>query len=166
METEFVVRMIMIGVGGTLFMDLWSYVQRALFGTPSLDYRMVGRWLGHIPKGTFAHDSIGQASPIVGEGILGWGAHYLIGVLFAGLLLAIWGMEWAYDPTLWPALVIGIATVLAPFLIMQPALGAGVAASKTPRPNISRRYSLIAHFSFGLGLYLAAVLSDSLWPTG
>jgi hypothetical protein len=36
---------------------------------------------------------------------------------------------------------------------MQPCLGFGIAASKTPKPNIARLRSLIAHFVFGLGLY-------------
>jgi hypothetical protein len=46
--------------------------------------------------------------------------------------------------------------VAAPFLLLQPALGAGIAASRTPRPNVARRRSLVTHLVFGLGLYLAA----------
>jgi Protein of unknown function (DUF2938) len=39
---------------------------------------------------------------------------------------------------------------------LQPALGAGIAASRTPRPNIARLRSIITHLSFGIGLYVAA----------
>jgi hypothetical protein len=87
---------------------------------------------------------------------MGWFAHYSIGVTFAALLLAVYGLDWARKPTLLPALVIGIATVASPLLILQPALGAGIASSKTPRPAFNCIKSLITHTVFGFGLYLAA----------
>jgi len=87
---------------------------------------------------------------------LGWLAHYSIGVTLAALLLAVYGLEWARKPTLFPALTVGIVTVLAPLFILQPALGAGIASSKTPRPVFNCVKSLITHTVFGLGLYLAA----------
>jgi hypothetical protein len=82
--------------------------------------------------------------------------HYLIGIAFAAALLAIWGLDWARRPTLAPALIVGIVTVLAPFLVMQPGMGAGIAASRTPRPAAARIQSLITHTLFGLGLYASA----------
>jgi hypothetical protein len=148
----------LVGIGGTVFMDIWAQTQRRLFGIPALDYCMVGRWLGHLPKGRMRHQSIAKAPQLRGECTLGWIAHYAIGVAFAGLLVAIWGVDWIGQPTLAPALIIGLATVLAPFLILQPVMGAGIAGSKTPKPNTARLRSLVAHLSFGLGLYLSAVL--------
>ena len=59
-------------------------------------------------------------------------------------------------PTLGPALAVGIGTVAAPFFLMQPGMGAGIAASRTPRPNAARLQSLLTHAVFGLGLYVAA----------
>jgi hypothetical protein len=53
---------------------------------------------------------------------MGWSAHYGIGVIFAALLLAIWGLDWARQPTLIPALIIGVATVVAPFFLYLSAL--------------------------------------------
>ena len=49
----------------------------------------------------------------------------------------------------------GIGTVVAPFLLMQPCMGAGIAASRTPYPASVRLHSLITHGVFGLGLYLS-----------
>ena len=46
----------------------------------------------------------------------------------------------------------------APFLLMQPGMGAGIAASRTPRPAIARVHSLLNHLAFGAGLYLSALL--------
>ena len=91
-----------------------------------------------------------------GERLIGWAAHYLTGIAFAGTLLAIWGLEWARHPTIAPALIVGLGSVAAPFLLMQPGMGAGVAASRTPRPGAARIQSLVTHAVFGLGLYAAA----------
>ena len=85
--------------------------------------------------------------------MIGWIAHYVVGVLFAALLLSVWGLAWVRQPTIGPALIVGIGTVVAPFLLMQPGMGAGVAASRMPRPAAARVQSLITHTIFGLGLY-------------
>ena len=54
--------------------------------------------------------------------------------------------------------MVGIGTVLAPFLLMQPGMGAGIAARRNPRPAVARMHSLVTHAMFGLGLYVAARL--------
>lgn len=149
---------VIIGIGATLVMDAWGLVRKQLLGIPPADYALVGRWLGHMTHGRFRHERIAAASPIPAEALLGWSAHYLIGVVFALLLVAICGAEWVRQPTLLPALAWGVATVSAPFLLMQPGMGAGVAASRTPRPNAARLQSLITHSVFGLGLYGSALV--------
>ena len=56
------------------------------------------------------------------------------------------------------------ATVAAPWLVMQPAMGAGIASRRTPTPGRNRARSLANHLVFGLGLYLAAALTASHLP--
>jgi hypothetical protein len=155
---------LLIGGGATLFMDLWAALQKRVLGVQPLDYALVGRWIGHLRRGRFTHGNIAAEPPIQGEAVLGWFAHYAIGVAFAALLLAIWGPEWARSPTPGPALLVGVMTIAAPFLILQPGMGAGIAARKTPRPNIARLRSLVAHISFGIGLYVAALVAATLLP--
>ncbi len=150
-----------VGAGATLVTDLWAIVRKRVLGIPPPDYALVGRWLGHMPRGRFRHDRIANAPFVPGERLLGWSAHYLTGVVFAGLLLAIVGPEWIDQPTIVPALLVGVITVAAPFLLMQPGMGAGIAASRTPRPGAARLQSLITHSIFGLGLYAAAWLGSS-----
>ena len=147
-----------IGAGATLTTDLWAIARGRLFGVPAPDWGLVGRWLGHMARGRFRHERIATAEPVRGERVIGWTAHYLIGIAFAGGLLAICGLAWARQPTLAPALALGIATVAAPFLLMQPGMGAGIAASRTPRPNSARLQSLVTHAVFGLGLYAAGLV--------
>jgi hypothetical protein len=147
---------LLIGVGATGATDLWCLVRQRAFGVALPNYGFVGRWIGHMARGRLRHDSIAAAPPIRGERAIGWSTHYLIGIAFASLLPALWGIAWLHYPTFVPALLVGIGTVAAPFFVMQPAMGAGIAASRTPKPRVARFHSLVMHAVFGLGLYLAA----------
>ncbi len=158
---DFLLRAVSIGIGATVLLDLWSVLLRR-FGVVTTNWGMVGRWIGHIPAGRFAHANIASAAPIRGEHIIGWTAHYAIGVIYAFALLAVVGLGWARQPTLFPALIFGLVTVAAPMFIMQPAMGAGVAATKTPNPNAARLKTVLAHTVFGLGLYAAALTVELL----
>lgn len=71
-QVQFVVRSLLIGGGATVVMDLWLLLLRRGFGVRTLDYAMLGRWLGHIPGGTFVHANIAKAAPVRGERVLGW----------------------------------------------------------------------------------------------
>jgi hypothetical protein len=154
--SEFALRMVSIGVGATMVMDLWALLLKQV-GIPSLNFALLGRWIGHLPEGKWIHESIAKAKPVRGELLMGWCAHYSIGITFAGVLLATFGLGWARSPSLPPALFIGIVTVAAPLLVLQPALGAGIASSKTPKPIFNSVKSVVTHAVFGCGLYLAAL---------
>lgn len=97
-----------------------------------------------------------------GERAVGWIAHYLIGVAYAAVLTAIGGEAWLQNPTPWLALVVGLGTVAAPFLLMQPAMGAGIAASRMARPGNARLHSLLMHAVFGIGLFASAWVLQTL----
>lgn len=154
---------VVTGAGATAVMDSWGLVRKRLLGAPAPNYGLVGRWLAWMPRGRFRHDAIAAVPAVRGERLIGWVAHYLIGIAFAALLLGVWGFEWIERPTLWPALAVGIGTVTAPFLLMQPGMGAGIAASRTPRPGAARRQSLLNHAVFGLGLYASGWVARLLF---
>lgn len=153
---ELILRAVLIGIGATALNDLWAWFADRAFGLPRLDWAKLGRWIGHFPRGRFVHQNIAEAAPVAGERVIGWVAHYAIGIVFAGLLLAVAGLGWARSPTLLPALIVGVATVAAPLFIMQPAMGVGFASSKTPNPTAARLRSLLTHTIFGVCLFLAA----------
>ncbi len=160
--TEFLLRTILIGAGATLVMDIWLLLLKRL-GIPGLNFALLGRWVGHLPKGRWKHESIAKSPAIAHELLLGWLAHYGIGIAFAALLVAMAGVDWTRAPSLWPALFTGMATVVAPLFVMQPAMGAGIASSRTPTPWRNRIRSFFNHSVFGLGLYLAALASAALF---
>lgn len=148
----------LVGAGATAFLDIWSAGRARFFAAPSPDYGLVGRWLAYLPRGRFFHRPISASPSVPGERLIGWTAHYGIGIGFAFILLALFGADWLRHPTLWPAMTVGIGSVAAPFLLMQPGMGSGIAASRTPNPAKARLRSLMTHAVFGAGLYAAGWL--------
>ena len=154
---------ILIGLGATLTFDLWAlFLKHAFKITPS-NICLVGRWLRYMPEGTFKHSNIVSTPQKSAECTVGWIAHYLIGITFAIAFVALVGNNWLQHPTLIPAIVFGVVTVLAPFFIMQPSFGLGFAASKTSNPTQARLRSLMNHTAFGVGLYLFGLLVSGLF---
>ena len=151
-----------IGVGAGLLMDAWNLFLKQAFGIPSLNYCLFGRWLLHMPEGTFFHSSIAAASPRRFECAVGWFAHYTIGIVLALVFLALAPGDWLARPTVLPALLYGIGTVVFPLFVLQPSLGLGIASSKTPKPAQARLKSFVTHVVFGVGLYLCAVALSHL----
>ncbi len=157
MNFQFVVGVAVVGVGATLVMDLWNLFLKVAFGIPSLDLCLLGRWVGHMPAGTFRHERIAAAAPKAGECLVGRIVHYGIGVGLAAALALLTAGDSLLRPALLPALLFGLVTVVFPFFVMQPALGLGVASARAPDPMRARLKSLASHAAFGLGLYVAAL---------
>ena len=156
-EAAYFLGTVIVGLGATLFMDLWALFLKRALNIPPANYCLVGRWLGHMPEGTFMHANIAAASQKRSECAVGWIAHYVIGTVYALVLVAFVSDSWLARPTLLPAMLFGLGSVLVPFLIMQPSFGLGIAASRTPDPTQARLRSLMAHTIFGAGLYVCAV---------
>lgn len=157
-----VIQVVLIGVGATALMDLWLIFLKML-KVPMLNFALIGRWAGHVFRGKWFHEGIAKSEPIRKELLMGWATHYGIGVLFAGLLVWVFGVEWIQSPKFIPAIVTGIATVIAPLFVMQPALGSGIAFSKTATPLRSCVKSLVNHAVFGCGLYISGIVLAHLY---
>ena len=149
---------ILIGIGATLTTDLWVLFLKRVFKITAPNYCLVGRWLRTMPEGIFRHSNIASVPQKSAECTVGWIAHYMIGIVFAIIFAALVGDNWLQHPTLIPAIICGVATILMPFFIMQPAFGLGLAASKTSDPTHAILRSLVNHAAFGTGLYLFALL--------
>jgi Protein of unknown function (DUF2938) len=157
MEGTDILGAIAMGIGATLLMDLWNLFLKRTFSIPSLNYCLLGRWLRHMPGGTLRHANITASPQKPLECTVGWIAHYTIGVVFALVFVVCTSGDWLARPTVLPALLYGIGTVVFPFFIMQPSLGLGIAASRTPNPPQARLKSLVTHIVFGVGLYVCAL---------
>ncbi|OZI60610.1 DUF2938 domain-containing protein [Bordetella genomosp. 11] len=147
----------LIGIGATAIMDAWLWLLARL-GVSIASFAMVGRWIGHLAHGQFTHIAIAKAAPVRAELGLGWLTHYVVGIVYAALLVLLQGQTWLREPTLLPPLVFGMFSVVVPWFLMQPAMGAGVLALKTATPLKNCLRNLANHTVFGIGMYAAAIV--------
>ena len=134
-----------IGAGGTVVLDLWAKLLQRALNIPGPNWAMVGRWIGNMPRGQFQHASMAQAAPVRGES-------------YGAIVVALGGSSWLNRPT--PLLALAVAWVMlaAPFFVMMPGMGSGVAGSKTPHPHRTRLKSFVSHTIFGIGMFATALL--------
>ncbi|MDO6428753.1 DUF2938 domain-containing protein [Thalassotalea sp. 1_MG-2023] len=155
---DWIIYSVLIGTGATVLFDLWSLLLEKMFNMPPLNWQMVGRWIGLMREGKFYHQKISQSKAVKNELLIGWLTHYLIGIIFAGIFLLIHKVSFSLlTVSFLSCITFGIVTVVFPFFIMQPCMGLGIAASKTPKPHVARIRSLINHMVFGVGLYVATL---------
>jgi hypothetical protein len=147
---------LVVGIIATLATDLWLWLLQ-IIGVFNPDWAMVGRWVAWMPRGVFVHRPIAATPSIRGELAIGWGFHYMVGIAYAALYLAINRLVLASGPTLISALVFAIALLVVPWFVMQPALGLGFFAARTPHPTLTRIINVSGHAAFGVGLYLGAI---------
>ncbi|KAF7769921.1 hypothetical protein PCIT_a2846 [Pseudoalteromonas citrea] len=160
---EHMIACVVVGMVATAFMDLWAIFLKHVFGVRPLNYALVGRLGLHAIKGEFFHKNINVSQEMTGELMLGWLLHYLIGVIFSAVFIGLVDELWFYEPSIYLSILFGLLTVLLPFLIMQPAMGLGIAAAKAPLPNVARIRSIQTHCIFGVGLYLGGLVYSFLF---
>lgn len=148
----------LLGLGANILFDLWQQVLARLSGQAAPNWGPVGRWFWRLREGEVFHDDIMKAPPYADEVRLGWIGHYVVGIVYGVIFALIVGRDWLAAPTFLPAWIFGLVTVGFGWFLLQPGLGLGWAASKTPNPTKVRLLNLVAHTVFGLGLYLTALL--------
>ena len=152
---------ILVGIGATVLMDLWIAIQKYCLNISSLSFCLIGRWISYIASGVFFHQQITKTPKRLAECVIGWTAHYAIGIFFALILVKL-NQDWLINPNLYVAMAFGMMTLAVPFFILQPALGLGIAASKTSQPAKARLKSLLTHSVFALGLYLSTLVLQAV----
>ena len=162
---ELFLKAALVGVGGTIVLDLCALMMSRVLGVPATNWAMVGRWFGNMAHGQFVQVAMSEAVPVKGELAIGWIAHYAIGIGYGLLLLGLWGKVWLERPTLLPPMILAWVLLVAPYLMMMPGMGMGIAGSRTPKPNVTRLKSVMGHSVFGLGMYATGRLLAPYWLT-
>ena len=124
---------------------------------------MVGRWCAHLRTGQFIHRLISLSKPVEYEQTIVWLFHYIIGIRYAYLYVMLMVFIVIKDPSLTSAIIYGLVTLIAPWLVLQPALGLGLFARLAEKPNTIRALNLSVHLIFGVALYFAWTLSLALF---
>ena len=148
----------LLGIGANILFDLWQRGLAVASGQPAPDWAPIGRWFWHLRRGKVFHDDIGRAESYAHERALGWVGHYMVGIIYGVIFALIAGPGWLAAPRFLPAWIFALVTVGFGWFLLQPGLGLGWAASKTPNPTKVRLLNLAAHTVFGLGLYLTGLL--------
>lgn len=152
MGVEVALLMVGSGIVATAVGDL---VSRCVFGKSH--WNLVGRWVAGIPQGHFIHNDIKHSPSVPYESVIGWGFHYITGIVYGVLYIGIC-LFTETTPGFISAISFGILTVVAPYFSLMPGMGMGVLARKTPTPIISCLSSLLIHTVFGAGLWLGYII--------
>ncbi len=94
---------ILIGLGATALMDLWTQGLGRRPGQSPPNWALVGRWFRHLPRGRVFHPDITAAAASESDLAIGWAAHYAVGILYGIAFALIMGPGWFAAPTLLPA---------------------------------------------------------------
>lgn len=155
---EILMKGVLMGFVATGAMDLWGLALNRFAGQPLSNWAMPGRWVAHLPRGVVFHKAIADAAPVPGELQIGWAFHYAVGIIYGIVLAAVMGSAWLAAPTFLPAWIFSILMVGFGWFLLQPGMGLGWAASKTPNPWKVRGQNLAAHTVFALGLWVGALI--------
>ncbi len=157
MESRVFIVGLIVGVLATLTMDVVAMIALR-FGITGRGPRrtgpdLIGRWIGYLFQGKFRHADILQTPPLRGERLLGFTAHYLIGIVltiaYLGLLVVVHA-----TPTALSAILYGTATTVLPWFLMFPSQGMGWLGRNAPGDADLASISLFNHVVFGLGIAL------------
>ena len=159
----FMAQVIFMGIVATLVIDIWAVILSTIFKLPTTNWSMVGRWCAHLRTGQFIHRPISLSNPVKYEQTIGWLFHYIIGIGYAYLYVMLMVFIVIKDPSLTSAIIYGLVTLIAPWLVLQPALGLGLFARLADKPNTIRALNLFVHLIFGLALYFSWTLSLALF---
>ncbi len=148
---------ILMGLGGTVAMDIWAVILTRVAGIPAPNWGNVGRWVAHLGRGRVFHPDINQSAPVARERLIGWLFHYAVGAIYGALFLGVMGQSWLEDAPFLPLWIFSILTIGAGWFLLHPGLGLGWALSKTATPWKGRILGLLAHTMFALGMWSSAL---------
>ena len=150
---------ILMGLAGTAAMDVLALILARAGIAPFPNWAMPGRWLVHALRGKIWHEDIGRSEPVAIELGLGWVFHYAVGIIYGVIFVILAGGEWLANPVFLPLWVFSIITIAAGWFLLQPGMGLGWAASKTPNPWKVRMIGLLSHTAFAIGMWAVVVFA-------
>jgi hypothetical protein len=96
--------------------------------------------------------------PVANERLLGYLAHYAIGVGLAFIYLLGWALLVGGPASPVGALIFGIATTVASLFLVYPSMGLGVCGRRSPEGLRAVLSPLANHLFFGVGMAVVVAL--------
>ena len=154
----FIIGGIFSGVIATLLFDLFQISITYAYGINKPKWDLAGRYFIGVSRGKYIQEDLVNEPTEHIELIVGYSVHYLIGIIY-GIIYVIINSLFMEEPSLIFALVIGFLTVLGSWCLMMPyAYNSGFFASKKENQKQILVQNLLAHFVFGVGLFLGYVI--------
>lgn len=155
---DLVAMVVVIGVAGTVVMDLGN-IFLARFGVISrIDLRVLGRMAGGWARGRFRYGHPSEMEEIENAAACGVFTHYSIGIGLAIPFILGWNVLIGGPASPAYAVVYGVATTAASWFFVYPSMGFGVLGLRSPDGLKAALSSLVNHLFYGLGLAVGLVL--------
>ena len=158
MPTPTLLQGVLIGALATLFMDVLNLAGSRTGAVGLFRPAFLGRWVGHMFRGTFTHSDIRAAPPIRWELALGELAHYSIGGALGAFYVLLSDASGVSPARMGWAVAYGALTTVFAWFLMFPSFGFGVCGKAGPPAMAPMRTSTYNHVNFGLGLGLLVKL--------
>ena len=149
---------IISGIFATLLFDLFQISLSYAYNIHKPQWNLIGRYFAGLKNKQYFRENIYEDLPVKNETIIGYFVHYIIGCIF-GIIYVIINLIFFIEPSIILAIFIGFITVLGGWCIVMPFVyNIGFFAIKKDEQKQIIVQNLIAHFIFGIGLYLGYLL--------
>jgi uncharacterized membrane protein YeaQ/YmgE (transglycosylase-associated protein family) len=155
---DLIVTGVLVGVLGTIAMDLLNHLFARFGVIIKIDVGTIGRMSAGWARGRFRYRHPGEIAPVSNETFLGYVTHYAIGVGLAIPFVIGWDLMVGGPTSPAWALAYGVSTTIASWLFVYPSLGLGVFGLRSPEGIKNTLSSLANHLFFGIGIAVAIAL--------
>ena len=143
---------IVVGVSGTIAMDLLNLLFARIGIILKIDVAMIGRMAAGWTRWRFRYRHPNEMEHVTNETFLGYVAHYGIGVSLAIPFVFGWALLIGGDASPIWALAYGVATTAASWLFVYPCMGFGAFGVRAPEGAKAIFSPLANHLFYGVGL--------------
>jgi uncharacterized membrane protein YeaQ/YmgE (transglycosylase-associated protein family) len=149
---DLVVAGVVAGVLGTAAMDLGNLLFSRAGILLKIEVGMIGRMAAGWTRGRFHYRHPSEMAEVASEALLGYVAHYTIGVAFAVPYVLGWHALLGGPASPGWAVAYGIATTVASWFLVYPSMGFGAFGRWSPDGLKASLSPLVNHLLFGLGM--------------
>ena len=154
----FIFKGLISGIIATLIFDIFQISLSYAYNINKSRWDLIGRYFLGFKEKKYIREDLENDERVKNELLFGYIFHYIIGMIF-GIIYVTINLIFYNHPSIILALIIGFSTVIGSWCILMPfAFNTGFFANKKEESLQIMVSNLIAHFIFGIGLYLGFVI--------
>ena len=156
---DLIAKGIVAGVLGTVVMDALNHLFARLGIILKIEVGIIGRMAAGWLRGRFRYSHPDEMKPVANELLLGYIAHYAIGVGLSVPFVIAWGLLVGGSISPFWTFAYGVATTAASLFFVYPCMGLGIAGRIHPDGLKAPLSSLANHIFYGIGLAVAITVA-------